>query len=323
VSATESAPLHCADSGYRHEALLYGDIDEFYDVTLGFIEGAVEQEEPIMVALSSGKIAALRANLDDTADKVLFVDMEELGKNPARIIPGWQEFLSAHPRSSGRLRGIGEPIVPWRDAAQLAECQRHEALLNVAFAVRDFWLLCPYDTSSLQARVIDEARRNHPFVYENRNSGPSHDFAGNDVLAEPSREPLPPPPEQVKCLRFQAGDLPDIRLFVSLHAAYAGLGAERVAEIVLAANEIATNSLRHGGGQGTVRAWEEAGWFVCEFEDEGLIADPMIGRIRPAATNSGGRGLWIANQICEVVQIRFTDVGSIVRLRSRIDPPRQ
>ncbi|MGI8873571.1 MAG: hypothetical protein ACR2KP_04455 [Egibacteraceae bacterium] len=33
-----------------------------------------------------------------------------------------------------RLRGAGEPIWPERRPAELVECQRHESLLNVAFA---------------------------------------------------------------------------------------------------------------------------------------------------------------------------------------------
>jgi len=45
-----------------------------------------------------------------------------------------------------------------RSPAELAECQLHEALLNVAFDVAiPFWLLCPYDLEALAADGIDEA----------------------------------------------------------------------------------------------------------------------------------------------------------------------
>jgi MEDS: MEthanogen/methylotroph, DcmR Sensory domain len=44
------------------------------------------------------------------------------------------------------LRGIGEPLFATRSADELVECQRHEALLNLAFQdAPGFWLLCPYD----------------------------------------------------------------------------------------------------------------------------------------------------------------------------------
>ena len=80
------------------------------------------------------------------------------GANPACIIPAWREFVDEHAAASRALRGIGEPIWPDRTSAELVECQRHESLLNLAFAgTRSFHLLCPYDTEALDAAVIEEA----------------------------------------------------------------------------------------------------------------------------------------------------------------------
>ena len=77
------------------------------------------------------------------------------GSNPARIIPAWQDFLAAHAeRRSARCAGSASRSGRAGAPTELAECQRHEALLNVAFADPAFWLLCPYDTAAL-----GEARR--------------------------------------------------------------------------------------------------------------------------------------------------------------------
>jgi anti-sigma regulatory factor (Ser/Thr protein kinase) len=304
-----------AAHGYRHEAFLYHDGDEFLEAAIRFIEEAVEHEEPVLVALAPPKIAALRSKVKSAASNVTFANMEELGKNPARIMPAWQAFLSEHPAGCGRLRGIGEPIVPTQDAAQLAECQRHEALLNLPFSDHDVWLLCPYDASALKPEVIDEARRKHPYVRENGRSGPSREYAGADVLARPCRASLPTPPDWAASLTFGEGDLHLVRRFVGQHAAQAGISEDRVAEFVLAVNEIAANSVRHGGRAGTLQVWRETGWFTCEFADAGRILDPMAGRVCASRDASGGRGLWIANQICDLVQIRDTEAGTAVRLR--------
>ncbi len=301
--------------GYRHEAFLYHDVDEFLEATIGFIDEAVEHEEPVLVALAPPKIVALQRKVTSAANNVVFANMEELGRNPARIIPAWQAFLSEHPAGRGPLRGIGEPIVPALDAAQIAECQRHEALLNLTFSDRDFWLLCPYDASALEPEVIDEARRNHPYVSENGRSGPSREYAGSESLAGPCRESLPAPPGWATSLTFGESDLHLVRRFVGQQAAKAGISEDRVAEVVLAANEIATNSVRHGGRAGTLQVWRESSWFTCEFADAGRILDPMAGRICASTDASGGRGLWIANQICDLVQIRDTEAGTTVRLR--------
>jgi hypothetical protein len=63
-----------------------------------FIRDGWEAGEPVMVAVGPLHMKWLRDALDGRAD-VEFVDMEELGRNPAQIIPAWQQFLDS--RSGG------------------------------------------------------------------------------------------------------------------------------------------------------------------------------------------------------------------------------
>jgi hypothetical protein len=121
-------------ANYRHEALFYSGEADLLDRTEPFIRGAVENDEPVLVAISRTKIERLRALIGRMEDKVRFVDMAEVGSNPVRIIPVWQEFVDEHAESGVRLRGIGEPIWAERSPEELVECERHEALLNLAFA---------------------------------------------------------------------------------------------------------------------------------------------------------------------------------------------
>lgn len=81
--------------------------------------------------------------------------MEEVGRNPASIIPLWRDFVD---EGGGRtVRGIGEPVWAARGAAALDECRRHESLLNVAFAPAPAWsLLCPYDAGSLPDEALEK-----------------------------------------------------------------------------------------------------------------------------------------------------------------------
>jgi hypothetical protein len=53
---------------------------------------------------------------------------------------------------------------------------------------------------------------------------------------------------------------------------------------------------------------------VCEVRDGGRFSDPLVGRRRPTSDRIGGRGLWIANQLCDLVQVRTFATRSIVRL---------
>jgi anti-sigma regulatory factor (Ser/Thr protein kinase) len=108
-----------------------------------------------------------------------------------------------------------------------------------------------------------------------------------------------------------------IREFVSRHAARAGL-AEGIEDLVLSVHELAANTVRHGGGEGTLSIWRERDAVVCEVRDRGRIEEPLAGRIEPATDALGGRGLWLANQLCELVQIRSFPDGGAVRVHKRL-----
>ena len=47
-----------------------------------------------------------------------------------------------------------------------------------------------------------------------------------------------------------------------------------------------------------------------------LEEGPLAGRLRPPPTQEGGRGLWLANQLCDLVQIRSRPGRTTVRLRA-------
>jgi anti-sigma regulatory factor (Ser/Thr protein kinase) len=108
---------------------------------------------------------------------------------------------------------------------------------------------------------------------------------------------------------------------VCREATRAGLGDARAADVVVAVNEVASNSLCHAGGWGELRIWDAGDTLVCEVTDDGRIEDPLVGRVRPAVGSQGGRGLWIANRVCELVQIRSAATGTTVRMHFRRHQP--
>jgi anti-sigma regulatory factor (Ser/Thr protein kinase) len=315
--ATTAKAQSAHSEAFRHEALLYAGPEGFLEGTLPFIRDAVAGDEPILVVVSAAKIDMLRDELDGQADRVWFGDMAEIGVNPARIIPAWRQFVSE--RAVGRrVRGIGEPMWAGRTDAELIECQRHESLLNLAFDGQPAWdLLCPYDTEALSPAVIAEARRSHPYVTDNRGTRRSRGYRGTQLVGRPFDAPLPPPPRSALELAFDTTALDWVRRFVAQQATAFGLDGTRADDLVLAVHELATNSVRYGGGGGTLRVWPEGGALICEVTDGGCIDDPFAGRQRPALAQDGGRGLWLVNQLCELVQVRSFPSGTVVRLHMR------
>jgi anti-sigma regulatory factor (Ser/Thr protein kinase) len=317
-----SAPsplIEQSEPGFRHEALLYAGESEFVEGTSSFIRGGLEAGEPVLVVVGSAKIELLRSALDGHAEEVHFADTAKVGSNPARIIPAWRAFVSDHLREDRPVRGIGEPIDPERNAAELVECQRHESLLNLAFADSAPWrLLCPYDTDTLDPAVVDEARRSHPFIVHGHAHTTSLSYRGLESVAGPFADPLPEPNRQVCELDLRKTPLADLRRFVFDQGRRAGLRVSRSSDLVLAVHEVAANSLRHSGSAGIFRMWQEGEALICEVCDGGQIDDPLVGREAPTSDQVGGRGLWMVNRLCDLAQIRSFRDGSAVRLHMRL-----
>src|SRR5439155_17502304 len=210
---------------FRHEALLYAGEADFLDRTLPFLIEGAEAGEPTLVVVDEVKIGRLRRALDGHADAIRFADMAAVGANPARIIPTWHRFVADHAGLGRPIRGIGEPVWPGRTADELVECQRHEALLNLAFAgAPSFRLVCPYDVETLPPAVIEEARRTHPVV----GARASDDFLGLDAVAAPFDAPLPDGPAGCDWMEFGARRLGAVRRFVIREAERSGLAWTRI-----------------------------------------------------------------------------------------------
>ena len=308
---------------FEHEALMYAGDESFCDSLVPFIREGVVADEPLLVMVGAKKIELLKARLNGHADGVLFADMEEVGRNPARIISAWREFIADHGQPGRPMRGVGEPIWAGRSAAELVECQHHESLLNLAFADDGpFRLLCLYDTAALPAEVIEEARRSHPLVCDHTRgtgtSSASESYRGLDRITGPLTDPLPEAPSHARPIEFDSEHLSGVRHYVAGAARAANLSPGRTDDLVLAVSEVATNGVIHGGGGGTLRTWAQDGSLVCELRDAGRIGHPLAGRERPAVGRSGGYGLWLVNQVCDLVQVRSLEDGTLVRLHMHV-----
>jgi anti-sigma regulatory factor (Ser/Thr protein kinase) len=307
-------------SAFRHEALFYAGEDGFLAGTVPFLRDGAELGENALVAVSSAHAEAMRAELGEAADFVRFVDMTELGRNPNRIIPAWNDFVASRGGMTGEpIRGIGEPIWAGRSEQELTECHHHESLLNLAFGERDsFWLMCPYDTEALPGEVIDAARRTHPVVDEGGVSAPSSTYVAPDAAPGPFDGELSAPGYPLDEFVFTGADLRGLRQFVQLRCDVAGHEPARTADVVLAVSELAANSVLHGGGVGILRHWRDNGSTVWEVRDSGSFDRPLLGRVVPEPTGATGRGLWLVNQVSDLVQMRSGDAGSVVRLHMNV-----
>ncbi|TCO44486.1 anti-sigma regulatory factor (Ser/Thr protein kinase) [Kribbella antiqua] len=293
-SATES--LDGVPAGFRHDAFVYTSDEEFVRFAAPYVRDGLTVGETVAAALPPARIAALSDALGPDAGHVSFVDITVVGRNPARLIPYWRDLLNRH----SVVRALGEQAYPGRTAAEYEEALFHEALTDIAFAdATGFRLRCPYEASA----GID----------------PTANHSDPAALAEKTfRTALTVVPDRAERWEFRLADLGQVRQWVNAQASSHGVSRDRLDDLALALHEICTNSIRFGGGRGTLSVWIADGSLICDVADEGLIDDLLVGRVLPPLDGLGGRGVWLANQLCDLVQLRSGDGFTQVRLHTRL-----
>ena len=298
------------DARFRHLAVFYETSQDYLDQVGGFVRRGLAAREPVLVAVPADRLRMLRWALDGAADAVTFTDMQNLGRNPARIIPAIRQFTDAHP---GRTRFVGEPIWAGRTNAETREATRHEALINAAFRGVPTTILCPYDRAGLASQTLDQACETHPQIAAQGQPRPSRAYSGIDLALAIGGEPPPPAPAGAAVLSYARGNLPLVRRFARDHASRAGLAGQGLDDLVIAVHELAANTIAHAEGHGTLRIWTEQERLVCEVTDSGHISDPLAGR-HSSRPHEGGHGLRLVHQVCDLVEVRSGSFGTNIRV---------
>ncbi len=309
---TQRGPSRSQQS-YRHEALLWHTTEDFTDTLARFVDEGLDAGEPVLVAVTPQHTAWLQEALGESAaQEVQFVDMTALGQNPARIIPAWREFVGSASAGRGPVRGIGEPIWPGRHVEELLECQLHEALLNVAIdPATPLWLICPYDATSLDADVLEEASRSHPVMVEAGSHRGSAHYVGRPHADALFGAGLSEPRGRPQVATYTADTIHRLLAYAKLELWITGLSVERACHLAAATDLLARGSLHRGSTEVSIRIWSDPDAVVCEVADDAPIADPLHGRSLPVDEHEG---LWRVNQACDLVQLRSAEGRTTVRI---------
>jgi anti-sigma regulatory factor (Ser/Thr protein kinase) len=302
-------PAGVADPlAFGHAALLYSGMDEYRGEISALARQAVGA--PFYVAAPGEHLAAAEEALRSSSASIFLTDVAELGRNPARIIPAVRSFAADYPGE--HVCFLWEPVWPGRTAAELREVARQEALCNLAFDGVPMTVVCLYDTS-LGGGVLSHAERTHPIVIEAGQRRDSGTYQGAGRFPPGCDDPLPRPARRAETMEFD-GHLEPVRALVTRHARAAGLGSSRVADFVIAISELAANSYSYAGGRGVIRVWRTGDELLCQVEDAGHITDPLAGSRRQPPGSTSGYGLWLVNEVCDLVERRTGPAGTITRL---------
>jgi anti-sigma regulatory factor (Ser/Thr protein kinase) len=301
----------------QHRALLYGDADEFVDAVAPFVRDGLRQGERILLALSPEKEGWVREALGDAADVIERKDASAMYTRNGPMLTGLlQRFVTNGHSGEAPLRVVAEPALSERNPVETRAYSRYEAAANVAYRPFAVTVLCPYDTSRLPDAVLQRALETHPHVLDHAAPRESATFTDPREFIRRHSLVEPPPPDATEIVLERLEDVTSARHRIARLGAAAGLSRSGIDEVSVAVTELATNALVHGLAPRRIWSYSRDGSFVCHVHDAGQgLADPLAGYLVPDITGTSGRGLWIAHQLCDVVEATVDATGSHVCLR--------
>jgi anti-sigma regulatory factor (Ser/Thr protein kinase) len=304
----------------EHAAAFHAGARDLMDKLTPVADAALARDEPLAVALDPSTERALAARLAERhgADP-------QLVRLSAADAPAGASAQTTAARWALELRALTSrtetPVtvltehVSRLDGADGRFWTELDAALNIALADLPVRITCFYPEFPLHLEILDGARCNHPhLLMDGRLHHNPHHRDPRDVLAD---RPVPAPPllgPPDARLPFSAWQLHDVRSLVEQALTSSGYERERVEDVVLAVNEVATNAVEHGVPDAELSLWTGEHGLLCEIDDAGTLRDPLPGLQAPHPSEPRGRGLWIARQLCDSLHIWTDDRGTHVRM---------
>lgn len=277
----------------RHNAFVYESQEEYVTRSVAFLREGLEAGEGAIVANTRPGLAAMREALGPDAAQVTFVDVSSAYTRPARMLAAHNKVMAEQLRKTTSLRGVAD-VLYGPDPGEWDLWTGYEAVINRSFRHLPAWVVCTYNVNGLPDPVLDGVWRTHPEVVAGDAWTTSDRYEQPDHLLRR----ITPLPEQLSDLRsipFRR-DPEQFRERLARELAAENVAEAKALDMLLAATEIATNAMVHGGGVEEVRVGRSDGRFVCEIIDRGPgFDDPAAGYLAPRA--GVGSGLWVARQL--------------------------
>jgi anti-sigma regulatory factor (Ser/Thr protein kinase) len=303
----------------EHPALLYSSTEDFLAYMVPYVRAGLDADEVVFVAARADNLAALRSEIGPRGDAAGWADTKEWHPHTGTRLRAFHELVTDQLAAGATsIRLAGEPVWPAGPSEFVREWQRYESALNNVLAPFPVTLVCLYDAARLDPSILATARVTHPTFHQGAPDQPSGDFETPEEFLARWNAELPPPPRSAARMSVLT-DLASARRFLREQAIREGVPADRATDLCFAANEAVTNAIVHGNGVADLWAWEDDGRFMCQVEDRGPgIGDPLAGYRPPSGESGSGRGLWLARQLVDLLQVVPGRAGTTVRLHVRL-----
>jgi anti-sigma regulatory factor (Ser/Thr protein kinase) len=307
----------------EHAAGFHGSATALLDQLVPLAEQALKRDEPLATALQPATERALADRLDGelaSDERIIRLrppDGDPAGASAQTLAARWALELRALSVAKGRPVTVLNEHTTALDGADGRFWTELDAALNVALADLPVRITCFYPELPLHLEIIDGARRNHPLLLTDGElrHNPGHHDPRAVLTARPAARPPVLGPPDVR-LSFSAWQLHEVRTTVERALSGHGYERERLEDIVLAVNELATNAVEHGTPEAQLSLWTGQHGLLCEVDDGGTLRDPLPGLQAPHPAEPRGRGVWIARQLCDSLHVWTDGRGTHVRVHA-------
>ncbi|WP_340682481.1 MEDS domain-containing protein [Amycolatopsis coloradensis] len=296
---------------FRHRGCVYGSDAEFLTMAVPFAEDGLRRRQPVLAVTTAGNLGLLRAALGVDADRIECAETSAFGRRASHWAEALRDHWTRHRSDTppGPVRIIAEPAWADRSRREVAAWLRMEANLTMSLADTEIWMICPYDTRSVEAGIVEEAHRIHPECVVGRRAKPSAQF----MVPEEFTQAETSPGRTADLFRF-AGDLVSVRRYV-LEKATPILSTESTSAMFdVAVGAVLASLLNHGIDRATVWVRPVAGRVVCTMRCDrplDLQRFPGSGHLD---TNRLDNNLRMAEQVCEWLDVSSDPGGCTIEL---------
>lgn len=303
-------------SHLEHPAFLYGSRDDFLRVMVPYVQMGIDRGDVCFVAARGDYLPSLADEVD--GGRVKLVDTYEWHPHPSTRLRAFSEMIVEElDAGSTSFRLAGEPVWAGNTPEFTKEWQRYESVLNSVLAPYPVSLICLYDTATLDPSVVDGARKTHPLVQVGEDVDESPDFRSPERFLPRWNHELP----DVPTAAVRMTEVPDAaagRRFLWDQALASGMEPEGAMDMCVAANEILTNGFVHAEHP-EMAIWRDEARLICQIDNYGEPLDDALAGYRPPELGQvSGRGLWLARQLVDLLQIVPTAEGTSFRLYGKL-----
>ncbi|MCM4084152.1 sensor histidine kinase [Paractinoplanes hotanensis] len=311
--------------GTAHTALIVDSGEELLPVLVPELRRSAGRYDEILLVVGKETRTLLAEHIGELDGALRWGDPSAFYQRLGFAYESFRRYLAEQHAAGRRVHVVAEPdLTSGVDAGMRADRAAaylaYEAFCNETYAPYGAAVTCIWNQRHHPANVLDGVRATHRYLLTAAGRVPSPPYLGPErYLAERHDLPLQPPPADIdhEVVLAEVAELSRLRAVLHSWTGEHHFTGEPADDVVVAVVEVAANGLRHGAAPVHVRAWHHKATFIVQCDDTaGRPIPATAGYRRPQLAHAapGGRGLWLARQLADVVIIDSARGRTSVRL---------